>query len=301
MIRDVPIYRSRLARQVAGTALLSICVGCRLSSPVRPEAGVAGAAVTAPTAKSDRPVPELTVPTIRIPRTTQSPSLTADVNDPAWAGAATIPTLGLPFGAPASQTPLPTEVKLLWDSQWLYVRFICTGPEPYAPFGQTRDARHYQGDVAEIFLEPVGDGRQYFEVQLSPAGGVFDQNTLLTGEARSDARGRLVPQVLAKDYWPNPDYTMPELRTAASVARRGDRYVWIADFALPAAAALKRTGAKAYHPMTLRMNLLRYHHSGPVTDKTRKLLAMNWAPVTQGCPHQSPAAMGKVELIDARE
>jgi len=207
--------------------------------------------------------------------------------------------MSLALGSPAEDRPLPTEVRLLWDADYLYIRFtsICE-TEPYSPFGTTRDAKHYQGDAVEVFLDPVGDGRQYFELQQSPAGGILDQNTLLTAEARYDATGRLVPDLLKRDYWPNLGYEMAGLRNASRVERQGNQYVWIADFALPAKAVLHRMGRDAFAPMSLRLDVLRYHNTGPIEEKTRRLIAMNWKPVTFGCPHQSPGAFGKIELVN---
>jgi hypothetical protein len=223
--------------------------------------------------------------------------MTGSAADPAWKRAAVISGLSLALNSPPDDQPLATEIRLLWDRDWLYVRFINTGPEPYSPFGVKRDALHYKGDAVEVFLDPVGDGKQYFEFQQSSAGGILDQNTLLTADAESDANGRLTQAVLQRDYWPNLGFDMPGVRNAVGLSRNGDQHTWIADFAFPAEGILKRTGKKNYEPMTLRINLVRYHWTGPLEDASRKLVAMNWAPVVFGCPHQSPAAMGTIELV----
>jgi hypothetical protein len=237
-------------------------------------------------------------PAIRVPLADVTPKVSADENDPAWVNAAVISEFGLALRSPPSDRPLPTQVRLLWDHDWLYIRFISTGPEPYSPYGKEHDARHYRGDAVEVFLDPVGDGKQYFEFQQSPVGGLLDQNTLLTTDARSDADGRLTPAVLQKDYWPNLGFDMPGVRNGVGIVRKDDQYTWVADFAFPAAGILKRTGKKNYEPMTLRLNLIRYHYTGPLEDANRKLIAMNWSPVVFGCPHQSPVAMGTIELVN---
>lgn len=236
-------------------------------------------------------------PSARVLFATVTPRVDADPQDPAWSQPATIDAFTLAKHSNASDKVLPTQVRLLWDKDWLYIRFTSTGPEPYAPFGDTRDALHYQGDVVEVFLDPVGDGRQYFEIQQSPAGGVLDLNTTLTAEARSDKDGRLVAEVLSRDYWPNRSYDMPKLRVASRSVRHADVHVWTADFALPAPEVLKRLGKKRFEPMSLRANLIRYHALDKVGTPGWRLIAMNWSPVKFGCPHQSPAAMGTLELI----
>ena len=225
------------------------------------------------------------------------PEMTADAGDPAWDGATVIRGLGLALHSPAWDQQPPTTVALLWDRDYLYVRFTSTtSAEPVSPYGTQHDAKHYMGDVVEIFLDPVGDGRQYFEIQQSPAGGILDQNTTLTAAANSDSEGRLLPQVLAKDYWPNLSYDMPGLRNASHYERHGDAWVWIADFALPAKAVLKRVGESNFSPRTLRLNLVRYAHLAHPSDPNHAMIAMNWSPVKWGCPHQSPAAMRTIRL-----
>ncbi|CAN5389599.1 hypothetical protein BH10PLA1_BH10PLA1_09340 [soil metagenome] len=238
-------------------------------------------------------------PALNVPRTSITPAVSADPNDPAWAGAPLIHGFSLAIGSPPKDPVLPTNVRLLWDKDHLYIRFTCLGPKPDSPFGNTHDAKHYQGDAVEVFLDPVGDGKQYFEFQHSASGGILDQNTTLTADAESDSRGRLVQKVLQRNYWPNLSYDMPDVKVADSVTPQGTQFLWIADFSLPAAGVLKRTGKTNFNPaMSLRLNLMRYHWTGPIEMKDRKLIATNWSPVTWGCPHQSPAAMGRIELVN---
>jgi hypothetical protein len=248
--------------------------------------------------------PSSLTPRLEIPFVAASsiPQVTGDPDDPAWSHAATIGHLGLavdpPADVPAHLQPLPTKVQLLWDADWLYIRFRNLGARPEAPFGDQRDGLHYKGDAVEVFLDPAGDGRQYFEFQQSPAGGLLDQNTLLTADARSDAEGRLVEAVRERDYWPNLGYDMPGVRVASrSVQQQDGQWLWVADFALPARQVLKRVGRTQFGPMAMRINLVRYDWTGEFETSSRRLIPMNWSPVTWGCPHQSPAAMGTIELV----
>jgi len=247
-----------------------------------------------PSAESRSPVLSFVV----VNHAVTAPLLTADPNDPVWAGAPLIHGFSLSLGSPPKDQVLPTDVRLLWDKDRLYVRFTCLGPKPESPFGNTHDGKHYQGDAVEVFIDPVGDGRQYFEFQHSAAGGLLDQNTTLTADAESDAKGRLVQRVLQRDYWPNLSYDMADVKVVDSVTPAGEQFMWIADFSFPALGVLKRTGKTTFEPMTLRLNLMRYHWTGPIEQADRKLIATNWSPVTWGCPHQSPAAMGTIELVN---
>ncbi len=265
-----------------------------------------GASFAAPICAQNAPLQSV-VSTQRLPvweirKSTKTPHISADSSDPAWEGAARLDALSLGLGdGSKGLSPLPTQVLAQWDDKFLYVRFICEDSEIYTPF-EKRDEPIYQGDCAEIFLDIVGDGRQVVELQLAPNGGVFDQQILLTAEAKSDENLVLTNDVLARDFWMDLGWNMTEMKTATSRSRGR----WIADFALPAEAVLRRRGLKTFAPMTLRANFLRYDWAPDNTDawglkdatgQKRRLNAHNWAPVKHGSPHISPAAMGFLRLV----
>ena len=241
------------------------------------------------------------LPVFEISRARTAPALTADINDAAWNLAARLEHLGLALGEGSKGlAPLPTQVRAMWDEKFFYVRFIAQDAEIFAPF-TARDSAVYQGDCAEIFLDVVGDGKQVAEIQLSPSGGIFDQQILLTTEPRSDENLVLLPEVQERDFWMDLSWNMKDLKTAFARTPTG----WIADFALPAEAVLRRRGLKTFAPMTMRANFLRYDWSPDNTDawgikdasgQKRRLNAHNWAPVKHGNPHVSPAALGFLKL-----
>lgn len=242
------------------------------------------------------------LPVFEIRRAVLAPQVSAALDDPAWKNAAKLDALGLALGdGSKGLAPLPTQVLAQWDEKFLYVRFVCADSEVYTPFSK-RDEAIYQGDCAEVFLDCVGDGRQSIELELAPNGAVFDQQILLSTEARSDENLVLVPEVVERDFWTNLSWNMIALKSATSVSKAG----WIADFALPAEEVLHRRGLKSFSPMTLRANFLRYNWAPDNTDawgikdatgQKRRLNAHNWAPVKHGSPHISPAAMGFLRLV----
>jgi hypothetical protein len=234
----------------------------------------------------------VTRPRVQVPHAVEAPAVTADVNDPAWASAVTISDLTPSIGTKPGTRPLPTTVKLLWDEQFLYVRFVCKDNDIYIPFqGDQRDREYYRGDAAEVFLDSVGDGRQYYEIQVTPANQVFDQTLLVTADkVTSRPNGRLTDDILQRNWWKDISWDIEGLKTAATRAKDG----WIVDIAIPAKAALRRLGEAKFHPMTLHAHLMRYDWQ--VVDGQRVLHPLNWAPVVFGCPHQSPAAMGELRL-----
>ncbi|CAN5367972.1 hypothetical protein BH11ARM2_BH11ARM2_29700 [soil metagenome] len=228
-------------------------------------------------------------PSLSVPQAATPPALG---KEDGWAGAAVIPSLSVSLGEDGrGLVPKPTEVRLLWDEHALYVRFSCADDDVYLPV-QGRDAPLYQGDVAEIFLDPVGDGRQYFEIQSNAAGDLFDQLITVTApkmEHRPD--GRLADRIVARDFWPVPEWNMEGIRWTGRQASDG----WTVDFAIPAPAALHRMGRDRFVAGDVfRAHLMRYDY---LPGNPRRLLAMNWAPVQYGCPHISPSAMGTLRLV----
>ena len=226
-------------------------------------------------------------PEISIPRADTKPLLTADANDPAWLGAAIIPSLSFSEGVP-SHLPKPlTEVRLLWDAEALYARFTTSSESLESPFDE-RDANHYEGDVVEVFFDPVGDGVNYFEVQVSPRNKILDLLALATAPLVNDPNGIITNR---HELWHLREWNMPGLQTAATV----ENGQWITDIALPAKPLLKRLQRETFEgDMSLRANFLRY--TWPTLDGKRWLAAQNWSVVMCGMPHLSPARMGTLRL-----
>jgi hypothetical protein len=63
--------------------------------------------------------------------------------------------------------------KVLWDDEALYVGFD-VADDFLRNTLSGRDAHLWEQDCVEIMVDPDGDGRDYFELQVSPTGEVFD-------------------------------------------------------------------------------------------------------------------------------
>ncbi len=246
---------------------------------------------------------EPTRPMLEVPHATETPRLRAESDDPAWRG----PEAGAEL-KPVSEEPIPmggekpfaTRVEVRWDAEFLYVRFWCRASgAPWSPHGAERDALHSEGDVVEVFIDPAGDARQFVEVQVSPANGVFDKLYLLTGEPRSDAHGVLLGDILRRDQWEFTEWNWEGLRSATAEWRQGGAVVgWIADLALPAKPLLRRLNFKSYQAkMTLHAHFVR-NACPPDTSAAagRAFRSLSWAPIPLGRPHRAPAAMGELQL-----
>ncbi len=237
-------------------------------------------------------------PHLRVPRAQIIPRMDGSPDDPAWRNAAQIDGLTLSLGPQARNLEVPcTRVKLLWTPQRLFVRFIAEDDEIYSPFGSQRDATHFRGDACEIFIDPVGDGQQWVEIQISPDNGIFDKLFLVTAPNQQTNADGTYAAATGRNVWEFDTWQVDDLQSATGRFQTVNSRGWIADLSLPAAPLLKRLGRKEFAPMTLRANLLRYEWPQDAKGE-RSLNSTNWAPVIWGKPHRSPAAMGFLELVE---
>ena len=72
--------------------------------------------------------------------------------------------------------PLPrhtTRVKMLWDDQFLYVAAYLEEPDLWATYDEHDMIVFHENDF-EVFVDPDGDGREYYEIEINVIGTVFD-------------------------------------------------------------------------------------------------------------------------------
>ncbi|HTP25678.1 MAG TPA: carbohydrate-binding family 9-like protein [Anaeromyxobacteraceae bacterium] len=110
------------------------------------------------------------LPVYRAARTTAAISVDGRLDEPAWAQAERVEFVDSVTGLPPHYR---TEARLLWDESTLHVGFICDDDEAWVRPGRKHDDPIYEDEVVELFLVP-GQGRGYFEIEVSPAGVLFD-------------------------------------------------------------------------------------------------------------------------------
>lgn len=66
-----------------------------------------------------------------------------------------------------------TTARVVWDTRGLYVAFENVDSDIWTTLKQ-RDDRLWTEEAVEIFLDADGDGRDYVELQVNPAGAIFD-------------------------------------------------------------------------------------------------------------------------------
>jgi uncharacterized lipoprotein YddW (UPF0748 family) len=76
-------------------------------------------------------------------------------------------------GKPELKPSLRTRIKLLWDDNFLYVAAELAEPEVWATI-QTRDEVIFHDNDFEIFLDPDGNGLDYYEIEVNALGTIWD-------------------------------------------------------------------------------------------------------------------------------
>lgn len=115
--------------------------------------------------------PRTEVPTYRARRAATPPTIDGRLDDPVWAEATSTESfVHTMSGAPAE--PEAT-AKIAWDDENLYVAFEVADDYLHCDL-EGHDPHLWEQDTVEIMVDPDGDGRNYFEMQLSPTDQVFD-------------------------------------------------------------------------------------------------------------------------------
>lgn len=66
-----------------------------------------------------------------------------------------------------------TKVRACWTDTTFHMQFECEDDYIVSPYAD-RDDPLYEADVVECFIDPAGDGRAYYEFNVSPHNVIFD-------------------------------------------------------------------------------------------------------------------------------
>jgi hypothetical protein len=196
----------------------------------------------------------------------------------AWAGATRV------RWGPAKYT---TEFAAVWDADALYLRFAATDPEPWHTMTK-RDEHLWEEEVVEIFLDPGRAGRDYFELEISPANVVCDV--------------RMERPSPDKKYDLTWNFEGLETRAVPSLAGRAGgwtalaRLPWTGFRSLPSAAGVTlppRAGDR------WRFNLFRVERPGGKANPEAGAIEVAWSPTGQPSFHV-PAAFRDLVFGDSK-
>ena len=127
------------------------------------------------------PVPSLTVNKLA---TNDKVVIDGKGDDEAWKGAAsTGPFVDVGTGKPNTSFPVNATAKAMWDDTNLYVLFEVSDPDVVGSFtspDKQKDQWTSSGqpklwtkDTVEIMVDPDGDNKDYYELQINPQNKVF--------------------------------------------------------------------------------------------------------------------------------
>jgi len=234
-------------------------------------------------------------PLLAIPFTSRSPAANAQINDPSWDSAATIPNLGLALGSPAGQTPRATTIKVMWDLDFLYIR--CQVDNDLIPYAAAHGPKgDLTGEDAVVLqIDTQGTAQHWMQLEVSADNDVRDESFSLAGILKSDSQFCLDPELIEHGLRRSIESNFEGLRTATRLTRGG----WQVDIAIPATPLLTYTGRTQFaSSMTFRANILRYQYvEGAAQVEPPLRLVMDWAPVVSDKAEVSPEAMGYFQLV----
>jgi len=116
------------------------------------------------------------VPALTAGLAEESIQLDGSLAEPVWQQAGVIGDLQQQDPHPGEPTPFSTEVRILVDSNALYIGFRCRDPEPsrVAIHAMKRDGDVEGDDTVAVVLDPVADGRRGYIFQINAAAARLD-------------------------------------------------------------------------------------------------------------------------------
>src|SRR6266404_3308840 len=144
------------------------------------------------------------------------------INEPAWRRAPWTKPFADIEGGTKPRPRFRTRMKMLWDDEYLYIAAELQEPHVWATLTE-HDAVIFRDNDFEVFLNPTGDGRNYFE---------FEMNALNTGW------DLFLPKPYKDGGSADNSWEIPGLRTAVHVdgtlndPRNRDRG-WTLEIAIP--------------------------------------------------------------------
>jgi hypothetical protein len=170
--------------------------------------------------------------------------------------------------APAEGTLL----RAAWSEAEWHLHFECADTLPWATLGG-RDAALWTEEVVEVFIDPVGDGAGYFEIEVNPLGAVCD----------------LVLRRIASGWRKDFSWQVEGLRASAGSQAGG----WWAELAIPFAAL---TPVRPRPGTVWRANFFRIDRPGGVAGSTADRVLSAWSP-TGWANFHVPEKFGYIDFL----
>ncbi len=238
-------------------------------------------ALVVPLTRAKKSPSEVPVRQARAARPKDEMKINGDLAEATWAAAQELGPLVRPGdGSPAE---FQASVKLAWDDRYLYIGFDVNDDFIRSDFKKPDD-HLWEQDCVEIMIDPDGDGKNYFEIQVAPTGVSFD--------TRYDSRRK--PQPFGHVAWSS----QIDARVAAHSDKPSDRPVekgYVAEIGVPWEALTPRGGPPASKPNVgdeWRINFF-------VMDirKDGAMRTASWSPPLENDFHV-PERFGRLTFVD---
>lgn len=185
-------------------------------------------------------------------------------------------------GAAPKQT---TRARMLWDEKYLYISFLMNDRDVWAKTKSWKEGCLCSEEVAEVFIDPDGDGLNYLEIEVNPYKA-------------------LMPLRMDKEYskggagdftWTCPGLLMGTrvngtLNDSTDVDKN-----WICELAIPYSAVSSWSPDRSFPPRdgeSWRINLYRYEYPRPAVKGGEELTAWNQTDNKRG--FHAPDRFGKI-------
>src|ERR1035438_9233267 len=191
-------------------------------------------------------------------------SIDGKLNDAAWKGAPWTSWFVDIEGAAKPGPRFRTRVKMLWDDHYLYIAAELEEPHVWATLTR-HDSVIFRDNDFEVFLNPSGDSRNYFEFEINALNTSWD--LFLAKPYKEGGK--------ADDSW-----DIPGLRTAVAVQGtlndpRDRDHGWTVEIAIPWTAYASRAPVRRPAPgETWRMNFSRVEWRIDNTDRKSVVYGM---------------------------
>jgi len=115
-------------------------------------------------------MPEL--PVYDCPRTPSAPNLDGTLTDPAW-NVAPWTTPFVDITGDGTTPRFRTRAKLMYDDEFLYVGGLLEEPHVWSTMSE-KNTKLFEENNFEVFLDPDGDGLNYYEFEINPLGTIWE-------------------------------------------------------------------------------------------------------------------------------
>jgi hypothetical protein len=208
------------------------------------------------------------IPEVVVPRATSELAIDGLLDEADWGRA--LRTDAFVNATDGSQGAPSTKARLLYDEATLYVAFECDDDHLHSTFTK-RDEPLWTQDAVEVFIDPRGRGRDYYEIQVSPAGTIFD--TLVHSHPRRD------------DSYDAGAKAAVQIRGSLNDESDVDQG-WTVELAVPLTGL---GGAKVDLGVSWRLNMFR------LDDRRRGRAFLGWSPPLANTTH-IPARFAKLSF-----